>query len=115
MDSFRADNLEPARESARKAHAQCLAATFEGAPGTLEREHWEFSFDSRPTNLTWSWRQVCANGDSVRKSFPFADLRLAVSDAVGRGFSPGSGDWVVRGMPMTARSVARRRAIALSA
>ena len=89
-----------------------LGSVFAGAPGAREREHWEFSFDSRSTNLTWSWRRVCAKGRAIGRSAAFADLRLAVNDAVGRGFLPGSGDWVVRGMPMTARPVARQRAVA---
>jgi hypothetical protein len=80
---------------------------FEGAPGILEREHWEFSFDSRPTNLTWSWRHVGDRGRTVRKSAAFADLRLAVNDASSHGFSPAAGNWVVRGVPMSMRAALR--------
>jgi hypothetical protein len=85
-----------------------FGSVFQGTPHALGREHWEFSYDSRPTNLTWSWRQVSAKGHTIGSSAAFADLRLAVNDAVRRGFSPDSGDWVIRGLPMTARSAAPR-------
>ena len=84
------------------------AGTFEGAPGNLEREHWEFSFDSRSTNQTWSWRQVGEKGRVLRKSAAFADLSLAVDDAVSHGFSTAVGNWVVRGVPITMRAALRR-------
>jgi len=91
-------------------HAAHKLGSVQGGRGCLEREHWEFFIDSRPTNLTWSWRQVGAKGLVIAKSAAFADLRFAVNDAVGRGFSPGAGNWVVR-VPIRARSLARRPAV----
>ena len=113
MDEPRADDFDPGENSAQKRHARRFGGVAGGAPGSLECEHWEFSFDSRPTNLSWSWRQVSPGGGAIARSAGFADLRLAVDDAVVRGFSPGSGNWVFRGIPVTARSVARLRAVAL--
>ena len=104
MDESRAGDFAAGGNSAQKRHARRLGVVV-GAPGSLEREHWEFSFDSRPTNLSWSWRQVGASGGAIARSAAFADLRLAVDDAVARGFSPGSGDWVVRGIPVTPRPI----------
>ena len=71
----------------------------------------EFSFDNRPANRTWSWRRVGEKGRTVEKSAAYADLRLAVNDAVQRGFSPAAGNWVVRGVPMTMRSIVGRRTL----
>ena len=102
------DSTRVAMSAKGKNAARGPAGVFEGASGILEREHWEFSFDSRPTNLTWSWRQVGEMGRTVRKSAAYADLRLAVNDAVSRGFSPAAGNWVVRGVPMTIRAALRR-------
>jgi hypothetical protein len=95
-------------------HAPHKVGNVQGAPDSLARGHWEFSFDSRPTNLTWSWRLVCDKGRSVERSMAFADLRLAVDNAVKRGFSPASGNWVVRGVLVRPRT-AHERPIALSA
>jgi len=96
-------------------HAAHKVGNVQGEPDCLERGHWEFSFDSRPTNLTWSWRLVCDKGLSAERSFAFADLRSAVDDAIKRGFSPASGLWVVRGIPVRLRAPAHERATALSA
>ena len=107
-----AGDFDPARTVMDPAKgrnaARGLAGVFEGAPGVLEREHWEFSFDSRPTNRTWSWRQVGESGRTVRRSAAYADLRLAVNDAVSLGFSSAAGNWVVRGVPLTMRAALRR-------
>jgi hypothetical protein len=92
-------------------HAANLHFRVVGSREILDREHWEFSFDSRPTNLSWSWRQISAKGGCIARSAAFADLRLAVDDAVTRGFSPGSGNWVVRGIRVMARPVAQQRAV----
>ena len=108
----RADDFDASENSVQKRHARRLGGVVVGAPGSLEREHWEFSFDSRPSNLSWSWRQVSASGGAKARSAAFSELRLAVDDAVARGFSPGSGNWVFRGIPVTARSGARLQAIA---
>ena len=81
----------------------------QGGSDSLERRHWEFSFDSRPTNLTWSWRLVDDKGRTAEKSIAFADLRSAVDDAVKRGFSPDSGDWVVRGVLVRPRAPAHEQ------
>ena len=105
MDESRADDFDAGGNSAQKRHARRLGGVVVGAPGSLEHEHWEFSFDSRPSNLSWSWRQVSASGGAIARSAAFAELRLAVDDAVARGFSPGSGDWVVRGIPVTHRPI----------
>jgi len=80
---------------------------FKGTPNLLEGDHWEFSFDDRPTNLTWSWRQIGENGLTIECSAAYADLSEAVNDAVSRGFVPGTGNWVVRGVPVTPRAAAR--------
>jgi hypothetical protein len=95
-------------------HADHTVGDVQGGPDALEHEHWEFSFDSRPTNLTWSWRLVCEKGRTVERSTAFADLRWAVNDAIKRGFSPASGDWVFRGVPLRPRALAHERATALS-
>jgi hypothetical protein len=112
MDSRSNKNFDLTRAammgSAKRGNAAHTLGVFEGAPGILEREHWEFSFDSRPTNLTWSWRQVGEKGRTVLKSAAFADLKRAVDDAVSGGFSPGAGNWVVRGVPVTMRAALRR-------
>lgn len=105
----------PFEGGATDMHAAHKVGSFQGGPDSLEREHWEFSFDSRLTNLTWSWRLVCDKGRSVERSFAFADLRLAVDDAIKRGFSPAAGNWVVRGVPVRPRAPAHERATALSA
>ena len=115
MDEPRADDFDAGENSAQKRHARRLGGVVVGALGFFDREHWEFSFDSRPTNLSWSWRQVSARGGAIARSGPFSDLRLAVEDAVVRGFSPSSGNWVFRGIPVTARSAARLQAITVSA
>ena len=111
MNLLPASDSEPTRvamPAKGKTFAHGPVGVFEGASGVLECEHWEFSFDSRPTNLTWSWRQVGDMGRTVRKSAAYADLRLAVNDAVSLGFSPAAGNWVVRGVPMTMRPALRR-------
>jgi hypothetical protein len=96
-------------------HAAHKVGSVQGGSDSLERRHWEFSFDNRPTNQTWSWRLVCDEGRSVERSIAFKDLRCAVDDAIKRGFSPASGDWVVRGVPLQPRPAAHERATALSA
>ena len=112
MDSRSNNNFDLTRvamaSAKRGSPARTHGGVFEGAPGILEREHWEFSFDGRPTNRTWAWRQVGDKGYTVRKSAAFADLKLAVDDAVRRGFSPAEGNWVVRGVPITMRAALRR-------
>src|SRR5262245_37502272 len=80
-----------------------MESFFEGNPGVSDRAHWRFTFDSRPTNLSWSWREVDANGGTAQWSGPFSELKSAVNDAVRCGFSPASGEWMVRGVPMRRR------------
>ena len=88
-----------------------MPGSIEGAPGILEAEHWEFCFDARPANHTWSWRHVGEEGWILGKSAAYTDLRRTISDAASRGFSPAAGNWVFRGMPMQVQSVARRRTV----
>ena len=63
----------------------------------LEGEYWEFAYDSRPTNSTWSWRHVAADGGTDSKSGAFKDFGEATVDALSNGFSPKQCKYVVRG------------------